>query len=134
MCQKTYSRVQVGKHLSVTFPIRNRLKQGGALWPLLFNYANRRVQVNHDDLKSNSTHQLLVYANDVKILGGSIQTIKKNTEYLVVTSKKIGLEENADKTKYMVTSQDQNAGRGHNIKIDHSSFERVEHKDIWEPE
>jgi len=111
MCQnETYSGVRVGKHLSVTFPIRNGLKQRGALWPLLFNYANRRVQVNHDDLKSNGTHQLLVYANDVKILGGSVQTIKKNTEHLVVASKKIGLEENADKTKYMVTSQDQNAG------------------------
>ena len=61
MCQnETYSGVRVGKHLSVTFPIRNGLKQRGALWPLLFNYANRRVQVNHDDLKSNGTHQLLV--------------------------------------------------------------------------
>ena len=128
MCQnETYSRVQVGKHLSVMFPIRNGLKQGGALWPMLFNYANRRVQVNHDDLKLNDTHQLLVYADHVNIMGGSVCTIKKNTEYLVVASKKIGLEENADKTKYMVTSQDQNAGQGHNIKIDNSSFERVEH-------
>ena len=33
---------------------------------------------------------------------------------------------NADKTKYMVMSRDQNAGRSHNIKIDNSSFERVE--------
>jgi len=61
MCQnETYSRVRVGKHLSVTFRIRNGLKQGGALWSLLFNCANRRVQVNHDVLKSDATHQLLV--------------------------------------------------------------------------
>jgi hypothetical protein len=40
--------------------------------------------------------------------------------------KEIGLEVNAAKTKYMVMSQDQNAGRSHNIKIDNSSFERVE--------
>jgi len=39
----------------------------------------------------------------------------------------IRLEENADKTKYMITSQDQNAGQGHNIKTDNSSFESVEH-------
>ena len=124
---ETYSRVQVGKHLSDKFPIRNGLKQGGALWPLLFNYANRRVQVNQDGLKLNGAHQVLVYADDVNILGGSVHTIKKNTEYLVVASKMIGLDENADKTRHMVMSQDHNAGRGHSIKIDNSSSERVEH-------
>ena len=38
----------------------------------------------------------------------------------------IGLEVNADKTKYMVISRDQNAGRSHNMKIDNSSFESLE--------
>jgi hypothetical protein len=38
----------------------------------------------------------------------------------------IELEGNADKTKYMVMSRDQNAGRNHSIKTDNSSFERVE--------
>jgi len=33
---------------------------------------------------------------------------------------------NADKSKYMVMSRDQNAGRSHNIKIDNSSLEKVE--------
>jgi hypothetical protein len=33
---------------------------------------------------------------------------------------------NADKSKYVVMSRDQNAGRSHNIKIDSSSFEKVE--------
>jgi hypothetical protein len=49
-------------------------------------------------LKLNGTHQLLVYADDVSILGGSAQAIKKNTEALVVTSKEIGLKVNAEKT------------------------------------
>jgi len=44
-------------------------------------------------LKLNSTHQVLVYADDVNILGGSIRTIKKNAEALVVASKETGLEE-----------------------------------------
>ena len=45
---KSYSRVQVGKHLSDMLPIRHGLKQGDALLPLLFNfaleYAIRRVR------------------------------------------------------------------------------------------
>ena len=76
-------------------------------------------------MKLNDTHQFLVYA-DLNILGRSIHTRKKNTEALVVASKEIGLEVNADKTKYMVTSQDQNAGHSHNMKTDNSSFERKE--------
>jgi len=38
-------------------------------------------------LKLNGTHQLLVYADDVNMLGGSIHTIKKNAEALAVVSK-----------------------------------------------
>jgi len=110
MClTETYSRVRVGKNLSDMFPIKNGLKQGDALSPLLFNfaleYAIRRVQV-----KLNGTHQLLAYADDVNILGGSVHTVKENAEVLVVATKEIGLEVNADKTKYMIMSRDLNAG------------------------
>jgi len=110
---ETYSRVRVGEHLSDMFPIRNGLQQGDALSPLLFNfaleYAIRRVRVNQDGLKLNGTHQLLVYADDVNILGGSVHTVKENTAALVVANKEIGLEVSADKTKYMVMARDQNA-------------------------
>ena len=82
MClTETYSRVRVGMNLSDMFPIRNGLKQGDALSPLLFNfalqYAIKRVQVNQLGLKLNGAHQLLVYADDVNILGGSVHTIRK---------------------------------------------------------
>jgi len=93
---ETYSRVRVGKNLSDVFPIRNGLKQGDALSPLLFNfaleYAIRRVLVNQDGLKLNGTHQLLAYADDANILGGSVYTVKKNAEALVAATKEIGLE------------------------------------------
>ena len=112
------------------FPIRNGLKQGGALSPLLFNfaieYAIRRVHVNQDGLKLNGTHQLLVYADDVNILGGSIHTLKENAEALVATSREIGLEVSADKTKYMVMSRDQNAGRIQSVRVYNITFQRVE--------
>jgi len=112
------------------FSIRNDLKQGDALLPLFFNfaleYAIRRVQVNQDGLKLNGTHQLLAYADDVNILIGSVNTVKKNAEPLVTATKEIGLEVNAHKTKYMVMFRDQNAGRIHSMKVDKSSIERVE--------
>ena len=72
--------------------------------------------MNQDGLKLNGTHQLLAYADDVNILGGSVHTVKENAEALVVATKETGLEVNADKTKYMVMSQYQNAGQSHNIK------------------
>jgi len=79
---ETYSRVRVGKSVSDRFPIRNGLKQGDALSPMLFNFALeytiRRVQVSHDGLKLNGTHQLLAYADDVNILGGSIHTLMQD--------------------------------------------------------
>jgi len=127
---ETYSRVQVGKNVSDKFPIRNGLKQGDALTPMLFNFALeytiRRVQVNRDDLKLNGTHQLLAYADDVYILGGSIHTLKENAAALVTATKEIGLEVSADKTKYMAMSREQNAGRIHSVRIDNSTFENVE--------
>ena len=126
MClTETCSRVRVGKNLSDMFPIRNGLKQGDALSSLLFNfaldYAIRRVQVNQDGFKLNGTHQLLAYADDVNILGGSVHTVEENAEALVVATKETGLEVNADETRYMIMSRDQNAGRSHIMKI-----ERVE--------
>ena len=41
-------------------------------------------------------------------------------------TKEIGLEVNADKTKYMVMSREQTAGLSHTMKFDNSSIERVE--------
>ena len=61
-------------------------------------------------MKLNGTHQLLAYADDVNILGGSIHIQKENAEALVDATREIGLEVSADKTKYMVMSRDQNAG------------------------
>jgi hypothetical protein len=131
MClTETYSRVRVGKKLSEMFPIRNDLKQGDSLSPFLFNfvleYAIERVQVNRDGSKLNGSHQLLAYADDVNILGASVHTVQENAETLVVVTKEIGLEVNADKTEYMVMSRVQNAGLGHSVRINNSSIQRVE--------
>jgi len=77
MClNEKFSRVQLDKNFSDMFPIRNGLKQGDALSPLFLKLALedaiRRVQVIQDGLKLNGTHQLLVNADVVNILGGSV--------------------------------------------------------------
>jgi hypothetical protein len=59
-----------------------------------------RLQVNEEGLKQNGTHQHWANADDVNILGGSIHAVKENAQALVVAAKEIGLELNADKTKY----------------------------------
>ena len=60
------------------FPSKNGLIQGDACLTLLFSFASeyaiRRVQVYQDGLKLNGTHQLVIYADGVNILGGSIHT------------------------------------------------------------
>jgi hypothetical protein len=67
--------------LSDSFPIQNGLKQGDALSPLHFNsaseYAIRKVQENHVGLKLNGAHHFLAYADDVNLIGNSIDTIKE---------------------------------------------------------
>jgi len=60
----------------------------------------------------------LVHADGANILGGNLHTIRKNTEALLVCSKDICLEVNADKTKYIVTSRCQNEGSSNNIRTD----------------
>jgi hypothetical protein len=52
-------------------------------------------------LELNGTHQLLVYADDVNLLGNSVDTMKKNTQTLMDASTEVGLEVNTEKTKYM---------------------------------
>jgi hypothetical protein len=62
-------------------------------------------------LKLNGTHQLLVYADNVNLLCDNIDAIKKNMETLIDASKEVGLEMNTEKTKYMLLSRHQNAGK-----------------------
>jgi hypothetical protein len=111
------------------FPIQNGLKEGDALSPLLLNftleYAIRKVWENQVGLKLNGTHQLLVYADDVNLLGDNMDHRKKNTETLINSSKKVGPDVNAEKTKHMLLSPHQTAGQNHDIKIAKISFENV---------
>jgi hypothetical protein len=72
-------------------------------------------------LKLNGTNQLLVYADDVNLLGD--RDHKRNENFDV--SKGDGLEVNIEKTKYMLLSRHKNAGPNHDIKIVNRYFENV---------
>jgi hypothetical protein len=122
--------------LSDKFSVRNGLKQGDALKPLLFNfgleYAIRKVQENQVGLKVNGTHHLLVYADDVNLLGDNIDTIEKNAETLIDVSKEVGIEVDAKKTNYMFLSLHQNAGRNSDIKTVNRSLKMWHSSYMWE--
>jgi hypothetical protein len=65
----------------------------------------------------------LSYADDVNIVGDNIDTIHKNTKALLDASKEVGLEVNPEKTKYMLVSRCQKAGRRQRIKTANMCFE-----------
>jgi hypothetical protein len=67
----------------------------------------------------------MVYVDDINFLGDSINTIKENTDTLLEVSRDVGLEINAEKTKYMIMSRHLNSGQNQNIRLGNESFENV---------
>jgi hypothetical protein len=89
-------------------------------------YVIWRVQENQEGLILNGAHHLLAYANDVNIVGENIRYhTEKKTKALLDASKEVGLEVNAEKTKYTLMSRCQKAGQKQSIKIANRSFKDV---------
>jgi hypothetical protein len=83
-------------------------------------------------LKLKWAHQLLIYADDMNLLGDNIDTIKKNTQTLNDANKGVGLEVKTEITKYMLLSRHQNAGQNNIIKIANKRFGVWHSSDIYE--
>jgi hypothetical protein len=77
------------------------------------------------EIKLNRTHQLLVHADDINLFGGSVNTIKEKSETLLEAGRDVGLETNAEKTKYMIMSHHPNSGQNQNIRVANESFQQV---------
>jgi hypothetical protein len=73
-------------------------------------------------LELNRTHKLLVYADNVNLLGDKIDTTKKNTQTLIDASTKVVIEINTEKT-VAVSSPECRAN--HDVKIANSWCENV---------
>jgi hypothetical protein len=108
---KTYNKVRTVNYYSGTFPIQNGLKQGDALRTLLFNFALvytiMKVQLNEVRLKINGTPQVLVYVDDVNVVRGNINAVKKDIEALI----------DARKELHMFMFRHQNAEQNYDVKI-----------------
>jgi hypothetical protein len=77
---------------------------------LLLEYTIKKIQENKEKMEMNSTHHILVYTDDVTVLGKNINTIKNNMEAVLDASREDYLEINAEKITYMFMFCHQTAG------------------------
>ncbi|PSN35187.1 hypothetical protein C0J52_22574 [Blattella germanica] len=122
----TKSRVRVGKQVSDIFEIHNGLKQGDALSPLLFNFVLEHAIKSLEDkegVQFNGIHKLLVYADDIVLLGDSEEILKDNMHILRSNTRELGLEVNVDKTKYMVTRRNASCNANGQLMTNEENFE-----------
>ncbi|PSN43800.1 hypothetical protein C0J52_15500 [Blattella germanica] len=114
----TKIRVRVGKQVSDLFEIHNGLKQGDALSPLLFNFVLEHAiksLENKEGVQLNGIHQLLVYRKDTD----NMHILRSNT-------RKLGLEVNVNKTKYMVTHRNASGNANGQLITNEGNFEEIQ--------
>jgi hypothetical protein len=71
------------------------------LFNFALEFAIRKVRDNQAGRKLNGTHQLLVYAVDVNLLGDNVDTINKITEAIYDARKEVCLEAKRENYSYV---------------------------------
>lgn len=124
-------KIRVNGKTSETLRIDRGVRQGDGLAPTLFNLVleavMRRANIRRNATLLHHSYQILGYADDLDIAGRSLKAVKETFEAIEVKAKKVGLEVNAEKTKFMVVSRYQNAGKniGKTLNLGQYSFEVV---------
>jgi len=95
--------------LSEPATVRTGLRQGDALSPILFNLILEKViratHCNNGIVLGNSNINILVYADDIAILGDTEEKVKQECRKLIMMASKVGLEINDEKREYMILSR-----------------------------
>jgi len=95
--------------LSPPVEVVTGLRQGDAHYPILFNLVLekivREINLSEGVELGQSTINMLVYADDISLLGKSRELIIKMGKSLIKAAEKVGLRINEEKTEYMVVSE-----------------------------
>jgi hypothetical protein len=81
------------------------------VFQLCYRILPREGPKNQVGFELNGTHQLLVYVDNMNLLGHNINTIKKNAEAVIDASNEVGPEVKTEETKYISMSCHHNAGK-----------------------
>jgi hypothetical protein len=106
MMEDTTAKIKVQNEISGSFHIRNGLRQGDALACILFNIAMGKIICDanikqHGNIFYKSV-QLLAYTDDIDIISRSPKSLQESTIASDRDAKRLGLEINQAKTKYMI--------------------------------
>ena len=125
--QKVQSKVKIYKHISESFYTGKGLRQGDALACLLFNIAMEKV-IRDSNIDTRATiytksTQILGYADDLEIVSRSIRDLRDTFTKLETAARKMGLQINEEKTKYMEITKNQS--NNDHLDAGHHRFQRV---------
>ncbi|KAL4084248.1 hypothetical protein QTP88_028073 [Uroleucon formosanum] len=128
-----YTEIEVKAANRASEPIRvtTGLRQGDALSPVLFNLVLEKVireaNITGGFPVGQTTVDLLAYADDIAILGNSVEEVKSSCRKLMKTAGKVGLQINDEKTEYILVNSEVNYRQGEIMEVDNHSFKRVSH-------
>jgi sorting nexin-29 len=124
----TAAKVKVQNDLSENFRIRNGLTQGDALACILFNMAQEKIirdaKINQRGNIFYKSVQILAYADDIDIINKSPKSLQEATIALDRAARRMELEINQAKTKYMICGSKKKYVENV-FKVKNMTFERV---------